>query len=202
MMKFFTLHLIAFCICSFTAVERSSCTSTEEEDEVPTLADLMKMVSTREKIWMTMRTYDNPRRDCIYWLNNGLNDTDYDFFYWERRLPRPSRWNSGVAGKTHKHAKIGYLDEVPFPAMVIRAHYEKEEHARVYLLLYWLESEKCFILLHPDGECEQYTWESMTSGRHECNKVFYDTCGAWHYPVFKPSCLDPKALCIKFNSLC
>ncbi|KAL3254840.1 hypothetical protein MRX96_046728 [Rhipicephalus microplus] len=96
-----------------------------------------------------MRTYDNPRRDCIYWLNNGLNTTDYDFFYWERRRPRPSSWNNGVAGKIHKHAKIGYLDEVPYPAMVIRAHYEKEEHARVYLLLYWSESEKCFILLHP-----------------------------------------------------
>ncbi|KAL3195155.1 hypothetical protein MRX96_045733 [Rhipicephalus microplus] len=137
-----------------------------------------------------MRTYEDPWRDCVYWVNNGLNSTDYDFFYWERRKPRAGRSSRGVIGKTHKLAKIGYLDEVPYPVMIIRGHEEEEEQAKVYLLPYWLESEKCFILLNQDGECEQYTWESMISKRHECNKVFFDTCGPWNYPVFKPSCLD------------
>ncbi|XP_037287990.2 uncharacterized protein LOC119180951 [Rhipicephalus microplus] len=188
MMRSFALHVIALSICIFANnFEHSSCTSTE--DETPALEDLQQMLSTEEKIWLTMATYDTKPRNCIYWEKNGLNSTDYDFYYGSKVTGSDS--NRGVStGKTHKLAKIGYLDEVPYPVMIIRGHEEEEEQAKVYLLPYWLESEKCFILLNQDGECEQYTWESMISKRHECNKVFFDTCGPWNYPVFKPSCLD------------
>ncbi|XP_075730936.1 uncharacterized protein LOC142774480 [Rhipicephalus microplus] len=200
MMGLLTLHVIVLSICSFSNnVERSSCSSMGLK--TPTLEDLTKVMSTREKIWLTMRTYEDPWRDCVYWVNNGLNSTDYDFFYWERRKPRAGRSSRGVIAKTHKHAKLESSEGAP--ALNIRAHWEKAKEAKTYLLLYWSASEKCFILKrHPEGGCEQFTWNSMVSKRNECDKVLQDTCGTRKHLVFKPSCIDPNAICIGFRSKC
>ncbi|XP_075730937.1 uncharacterized protein LOC142774481 [Rhipicephalus microplus] len=183
----FTLHFIAFSICSFANnFERSSAASMEPKK--PTMDDVKEMLSTREKIWMTLRTYHNPRRDCIHWVNNGLNSTDYDFFYWERKLPRPGQWSRGALGKLHKHAKIEYSDKGP--VMKTRAHWEKVHEAEKYLLLFWSASEKCFILKRDqENSCEQFTWDSrLSKPTSQCDKMFRENCGAVMPKVSTRSC--------------
>uniref|UniRef100_A0A131YD58 Lipocalin n=1 Tax=Rhipicephalus appendiculatus TaxID=34631 RepID=A0A131YD58_RHIAP len=86
--------------------------------------------------------------------------------------------------------------------MTIKTHSQKEKEAKTYRLLFWLESEKCFILERPDGTCEQHTWHSNIWSKYECDKVFWSLCGAWTYPVFKQSCINPKAICVGLTSLC
>uniref|UniRef100_A0A131YC43 Lipocalin n=1 Tax=Rhipicephalus appendiculatus TaxID=34631 RepID=A0A131YC43_RHIAP len=60
--------------------------------KVPTLKSFQEMLNTGEKIWMTRRTYDVSRVDCVYWERITLNNTDYDFFNWYRKNPRARDW--------------------------------------------------------------------------------------------------------------
>uniref|UniRef100_A0A224YHV5 Lipocalin n=1 Tax=Rhipicephalus zambeziensis TaxID=60191 RepID=A0A224YHV5_9ACAR len=167
----------------------------------PRLQSLRDMLSTREKIWLTMRTYDVPYRDCIYWLNNGMTKNEYDFYYWQRRRPKASEWHQGGSKlKVHRYAKLGYKGR--WPAMIVRDYSKTEKEARTDRLIFWSESEKCFILELPDGNCEQHTWQSNIWKTHECDNVFFALCGAWNYPVFRKSCIDPNAICVGLTTRC
>ncbi|XP_075731994.1 uncharacterized protein LOC142774795 isoform X2 [Rhipicephalus microplus] len=142
------------------------------------LRDFQEMLNTDEKIWLTMTTKDMRRLDCDYWTKISLNDTDYDFNHWYRKQPKGREWTKqGPQKKSeHLHATLRYCGRRP--AMFIR-HYEEKE-----------------------GDCEQRTWNSKIGQNYECDKVFWALCGAWTYPVFKKSCIDPKGICVGLTSLC
>uniref|UniRef100_A0A131YPG5 Lipocalin n=1 Tax=Rhipicephalus appendiculatus TaxID=34631 RepID=A0A131YPG5_RHIAP len=170
--------------------------------KVPTLKSFQEMLNTGEKIWMTRRTYDVSRVDCVYWERITLNNTDYDFFNWYRKNPRARDWTKqGPQQKKEQlHAKLCYVGR--WPTMKIRHYLEKESQAMPHRLLFWSSKEKCFILELPTGDCELHTWQSMTWKTDVCYRVFFALCGAYNYPVFKKSCIDPKAICVGFRSQC
>ncbi|XP_049275441.1 uncharacterized protein LOC119405990 [Rhipicephalus sanguineus] len=126
----------------------------------PNLRSLQEMLNTGEKIWLTKRTYNVDRIDCIYWEKIALNKTDYDYFYWYRMNPTGRDWTKQGSGrgKSRYHAKLSYVGR--WPTMKIRLHVEKEHKAKPYRLLFWSPNEKCFILERPQGDCEQHTWHS------------------------------------------
>uniref|UniRef100_A0A131Z6S5 Lipocalin n=1 Tax=Rhipicephalus appendiculatus TaxID=34631 RepID=A0A131Z6S5_RHIAP len=58
----------------------------------PDMQDFTEMLDTGEQIYVTKRTYNEERVECVYWEKLAFNKTDYDFYKWYRKQPRPREW--------------------------------------------------------------------------------------------------------------
>uniref|UniRef100_A0A224YN60 Lipocalin n=1 Tax=Rhipicephalus zambeziensis TaxID=60191 RepID=A0A224YN60_9ACAR len=130
------------------------------------MQDFTEMLDTGEQIYVTKRTYNEERVECVYWEKLALNKTDYDFYKWYRKQPRPREWTKQgpQKKKEHLHAQLCKIEG--WPVMKIRHSYEK------------------------DGNCNQHVWKSNIGKTSLCDRVFWHFCGVITYPVFKKSCIS------------